>query len=219
MFPPLSLLAGMYLTDCEESGHISKTLIFSHLFFSLLTAGAIALAPIHPDGGPIIRWLIVFFMVLAAVLAALGLKKGRFRAFMMTQALLILVFVLSIWGAFASAVSSLFTSAAIAEKLASTDRDPSIPLYVDTFYRPSAAFYTDIYGKALPEFDRRKQETDEKNEEKGVLLPGKETSRLPENAYILVQKKVFKNWPEEQKSGLTVLWEKDTALLLLKKED
>lgn len=46
-------------------------------------------------------------MVLAAVLAALGLKRGRFRAFMMTQALLILVFVLSIWGAFASAVSSL----------------------------------------------------------------------------------------------------------------
>lgn len=219
MFPPLSLLAGMYLTDCEESGHISKTLIFSHLFFSLLTAGDIALAPIHPAGGPIIRWLIVFFMVLAAVLAALGLKRGRFRAFMMTQALLILVFVLSIWGAFASAVSSLFTSAAIAEKLASTDRDPSIPLYVDTFYRPSAAFYTDIYGKALPEFDRRKQETDEKNEEKGVLLPGKETTHLPENAYILVQKKVFKNWPEEQKSGLTVLWEKDTALLLLKKED
>lgn len=219
MFPPLSLLAGMYLTDCEESGHISKTLIFSHLFFSLLTAGAIALAPIHPAGGPIIRWLIVFFMVLAAVLAALGLKKGRFRSFMMTQALLILVFVLSIWGAFASAVSSLFTSAAIAEKLASTERDPSIPLYVDTFYRPSAAFYTDIYGKALPEFDRRKQETDEKNEEKGVLLPGKETSHLPKNTYILVQKKVFKNWPEEQKSGLTVLWEKDTALLLLKKED
>ena len=71
----------------------------------------------------------------------------------------------------------------------------------------------------LPEFDRRKQETDEKNEEKGVLLPGKETSHLPKNAYILVQKKVFKNWPEEQKSGLTVLWEKDTALLLLKKED
>lgn len=52
MFPPLSLLAGMYLTDCEESGHISKALIFSHLFFSLLTAGAIALAPIHPDGAP-----------------------------------------------------------------------------------------------------------------------------------------------------------------------
>lgn len=121
---------------------------------------------------------------------------------MMTQALLILVFVLSIWGAFASAVSSLFTSAAIAEKLASTDRDPSIPLYVDTFYRPSAAFYTDIYGNALPEFDRRKQETDEKNEEKGVLLPGKETSRLPENAYILVQKKYLKTGRKNRNRAL-----------------
>lgn len=220
MFPPLSLLAGMYLADIEESGHISKTLIISHLIFSFITAGAIALAPITPEGGLIVRWAIVFFMVLAAVLAAVGLRKGRFHTFMVTQALLILVFVLSIWGAFASSVSSLFTSAAIAEKLARTERDSAIPLYIDTFYRPSIAFYTDIYGRALPEFDVRKQAADESNAEKGVLLPGKdEEAALPKEAYILVQKKVYKNWPKEQQSQVTVLWDKDTALLLLKKED
>jgi len=139
---------------------------------------------------------------------------------MMTQALLSAVFVLSVWGAFASPVSSLFTSRAIADKLVSTERNLSIPLYIDTFYRPSIAFYTDIYGSALPEFDRRKMETDERNAEKGVLLPGKEEkARLPKDAYILIQKKVYKNWPEEQKSHLSLLWEKDTALLFLKKED
>lgn len=220
MFPPLSLLSGMYLTDLEEKGHISKALILSHLFFSLLTAGAIALAPISPEGGSWVRWIIVSLMVLAALLAGLSLRKGRFHGFMMTQALLSAVFVLSVWGAFASPVSSLFTSRAIADKLVSTERNPSIPLYIDTFYRPSIAFYTNIYGSALPEFDRRKMETDERNAEKGVLLPGKEEkARLPKEAYILIQKKVYKNWPEEQKSHLSLLWEKDTALLFLKKED
>lgn len=220
MFPPLSLLSGMYLTDLEEKGHISKALILSHLFFSLLTAGAIALAPISPEGGSWVRWIIVSLMVLAALLAGLSLRKGRFHGFMMTQALLSAVFVLSVWGAFASPVSSLFTSRAIADKLVSTERNLSIPLYIDTFYRPSIAFYTDIYGSALPEFDRRKMETDERNAEKGVLLPGKEEkARLPKDAYILIQKKVYKNWPEEQKSHLSLLWEKDTALLFLKKED
>ena len=117
-------------------------------------------------------------------------------------------------------MSSLFTSAAIAEKLACTERDSAIPLYIDTFYRPSIAFYTDIYGRALPEFDVRKQAADERNAEKGVLLPGKdEEAALPKEAYILVQKKVYKNWPKEQQSQVTVLWDKDTALLLLKKED
>lgn len=220
MFPPLSMLAGMYMTDCEKTGHISKALILFHLFFSLLTAGAIALAPITPAGGVPVRWGIALFMAAAAVFASVSLKKGRFHTFMVSQALLILVFVISIWGAFSSPVSSLFTSKAIAEKLASTERDSSIPLYIDTFYRPSTAFYTDIYGSALPEFDLRKQETEEKNAAKGVLLPGKdEKADIPSSAYILVQKKVYKNWPEEKKSHLTLLWEKDTAFLFLKKED
>lgn len=120
---------------------------------------------------------------------------------------------------FASPVSSLFTSRDIAEELARTDRDSSIPLYIDAFYRPSVAFYTDIYGKALPEFDKKKLAVDERNAENGVLLPGKdEESSLPSRAYILVQKKVYDKWPEEQKKGLTLLWEKDTASLYMKDE-
>ncbi len=48
MFPPLSLLAGKYMVNLEETGHISKLFLYTHLFFSLITAGAIACAPIAP---------------------------------------------------------------------------------------------------------------------------------------------------------------------------
>ena len=217
MFPPLSLLSGMYLTDLEEKGHISKALILSHLFFSLLTAGAIALAPISPEGGSWVCWIIVFLMVLAALLAGLSLRKGRFHGFMMTQALLSAVFVLSVWGAFEKPVSDLFTSRDIAEKTVAESLDPDVPLYIDPFYRPSFAFYEDLYGKVLPDFDKRKQQVDEKNKENGVLLPGlEEPARLPDQAYILIQKKLYKNWPDEEKKDLTLIWEKDTAYLFRK---
>ena len=219
MFPPLSLLAGKYITDCEESGHMPKTFLLFHLLFSLLIAGAIALAPIDPEGSMAVRLGTAFFMAAFALFAAWHMKNGRFRGFMVSQAALILFFVISVWGLFATPVSSLFTSHAIAQQLAATERSPSIPLYIDPFYRPSIAFYADIYGKALPEFDPKKRAANEKNADQGVLLPGKEEeTNLPPNAYILVQKKVYKNWPEGEKENISILWEKDTALMLLKEE-
>lgn len=61
----------------------------------------------------------------------------------------------------------------------------------------------------LPDFDKRKQQVDEKNKENGVLLPGlEEPARLPDQAYILIQKKLYKNWPDEEKKDLTLIWEK-----------
>lgn len=219
VLPPLSLLAAMYITDCEESGHSSKAFPLVHILFSLLTAGAIAFAPITPDGGISVRYGVALFMAVCAALSLWKLKSGHYRGFFLSQALLVMGFVLSVWCLFASPVSSLFTSRDIAEELARTDRDASIPLYIDTFYRPSVAFYTDIYGKALPEFDKKKLAVDERNAENGVLLPGKdEESSLPSRAYILVQKKVYDKWPEEQKKGLSLLWEKDTASLYMKDE-
>ena len=66
-------------------------------------------------------------------------------------------------------------------------------------------------------FDKRKQQVDEKNKENGVLLPGlEEPARLPDQAYILIQKKLYKNWPDEEKKDLTLIWEKDTAYLFRK---
>lgn len=135
----------------------------------------------------------------------------------MLAGLLILLFVTSVWGLFAAPVSSFFTSKSIAETLSETDKAPDIPVYIDTFYRPSVAFYTDIYGKALPEFDERKRRETAQNEADGVLLPGKDNSlTLPDHAYILVQKKIYAHWPEKLKAENQLLWEKDTAVFLVR---
>jgi hypothetical protein len=206
------------MTDCEETGHFSKTFLAFHLLFAFASATAIALAPVEPVGGLPVRIAVVLFMTAAALYAAWNLKKGYFRHFMVSQGALILIFVISVWGVFAPSVSSKFTSKVIAEDFAVMEKDPAIPIYIDTFYRPSVAFYTGIYGKALPEFDLRKKAVDDKNEEKGVLLPGKDEETLPDTAYILVQKKILKNWPESEKKNLYLLWEKDTACVFLKQE-
>lgn len=217
MVPPLAILSSAYLARIEETGHISKAFIICHVVFALITTGAVAFVPFSPEGGPIVHYAIAGLMVLAAFFSASRLAKGRFHAFFMTQAALILVFVLSVWGAFEKPVSDLFTSRAIAEKTAAESLDPDVPLYIDPFYRPSFAFYEDLYGKALPDFDKRKQQVDEKNKENGVLLPGlEEPARLPDQAYILIQKKLYKNWPDEEKKDLTLIWEKDTAYLFRK---
>lgn len=219
MFPPLSLLAGKYITDCEERGHISKTFLIFHILFAAVTAIAIALAPVEPVGGAAVRYGIIFLMAAAALLGAWNMKNGRFHGFMLSQSLFILIFVASIWGLFGSSVSSLFSSKGISETLVSTRRDPEIPLYIDTFYRPSIAFYTDIYGEALPEFDKRKLKENEKNAEEGVYLPGKDGKPvLPARAYVLVQKKVYDDWSDKEKAGMKLLWEKDTAYMFLKEE-
>ena len=217
MFPPLSLLAGKYLTEIREAGHVSKSLIGFHLFFALTTAIAISLAPLTPAGGAAIKYGIPLFMILSALFSVHMLSKGRMRGFLCSQACLILLFVTSVWGLFAAPVSSLFTSKAIAETLSETEKAPELPVYIDTFYRPSVAFYTGIYGKALPEFDEGKRREAAKNEADGVLLPGKDNAlTLPDHAYILVQKKIYDHWPEKLKAEARLLWEKDTAVFLVR---
>ncbi len=219
MFPPLSMLAGTYLTSLEEDGHVSPTLMGCHLFFAVITAVAIGLAPLTPSGGAWVKYGISAFMILSALWAVYQVKHGRIRGFLFTQAMLVLIFVFSVWGLFASSVSNLFTSQAIAEKLQHSPRNPAISLYIDTFYRPSVAFYTNIYGEALPEYDVRKKEIDERNKDQGVLLPGKtEEKTLPDQAYILVQKKIYNHWPKALKDSCQILWEKDTAYFVEKKD-
>ncbi len=215
IFPPISLLAGKYLTELAEDGHISKTLMTFHLLFAVATAAAISLAPLTPIGGNISKYALSLGMVLSSLFALWYIRRGHLRGFLCSQAVLILLFVFSVWGLFAPSVSTLFTSEAIATRLAETERKSDIPLYIDTFYRPSIAFYEDIYGEALPEYDERKLKVTEKNEENGVLLPGKSTgAKLPPQAYVLVQQKVYNHWPKQLKEQSRILWEKDTAYFL-----
>lgn len=86
MFPPLSLLAGKYLTEIREAGHVSKSLMGFHLFFALTTAIAISLAPLTPAGGAVVKYGISLFMILSALFSVRMLSKGRMRGFLCSQA-------------------------------------------------------------------------------------------------------------------------------------
>lgn len=86
MFPPLSLLAGKYLTEIREAGHVSKSLMGFHLFFALTTAIAISLAPLTPAGGTVVKYGISLFMILSALFSVRMLSKGHMRGFLCSQA-------------------------------------------------------------------------------------------------------------------------------------
>ena len=86
----------------------------------------------------------------------------------------------------------------------------------DAYWKAEQDFF-DANGPALPEFDERKRRETEKNEADGVLLPGKDNAlTLPDHAYILVQKKIYDHWPEKLKAEARLLWEKDTAVFLVR---
>lgn len=216
LFPPISLLAGKYITELEETSMVSKLFLGTHFFFTILIGCAVAWAPILPAEDKWIQYGIALTMIIAGVGTSYFFKQGNFEAFLFSQGLIISVFIFSAWFIFGPAVSSLFASENIAHKLADTKRE-DLPVYIDTFYRPSIAFYENIYGKALPKFDKEKEKQVNKNIEKGVLLPTDTLiSDIPGDSYILVQKKLFKKWPEKQRKNLELLWEKDTALFFKK---
>lgn len=216
MFPPLSLLAGKYMVNLEETGHISKLFLVTHLLFTLVTAGAMAWAPIVPPDGKWVQWCVFAVMTAAGLIAAYFFKKGRFKDFLISQGLIVSVFVLSVWFIFDGPVTQLFTSENIAKELKITERENKT-VYIDTFYRPSIAFYENIYGKALPKFDKETLAEAKKNKEKGILLPTDSTDTdIEKDSYLLVQEKVYNRWPEEKKQGLHLIWKKDTALFFYK---
>ena len=213
MFPPLSLLAGKYMANLEETGHISKLFLYTHLFFSLITAGAIACAPVSPDAGNWVQWCISAAMLAAGLIAAYFFKKGRF---LICQGLIVSGFVFSVWFIFGAPVTRLFTSESIAIELKKNWPENG-SVYIDAFYRPSVAFYGDIYGKVLPKFDKEDFGESIKNREKGILLPTDSMDKdIEKGAYILVQEKVYNRWPKTKKAGFQLIWKKDTALFLQK---
>lgn len=217
LFPPLSLLAAKYL-DTAFATKPSKSLLLGLWVTNGIVSIALLFQPYLPEGGKITLYAISFSVFFISTLSIYFLYKRKSHLFFCGNLALSLVLVCSIWSLFSTPVSFHFTSKEIAQKLESTSLDPKVPLYIDTFYRPSVAFYTDIYGKALPDFDPKKQEISKQNEEKGVLLPGKDEKALPSSCYILVQQKIYKDWPEEQKQNLTLLWQKDTAYFFKKEE-
>jgi len=157
-----------------------------------------------------------FAMLAAGLIAAYFFKKGRFKDFLICQGFIVSCFVFSVWFTFGVTVTQLFTSESIALEL-KKNCPGNESVYIDAFYRPSVAFYGDIYGKILPKFDEENFEEAIKNREKGIILPTDSIDRdIEKGAYILVQEKVYNRWPKTQKAGLQLIWKKDTALFLRK---
>lgn len=218
MYPPLSLLAGKYLTEEEAKGKASRLLLGGHLFFGFLVAAALAAAPIIPPQGKAVPYLLGAAVLCLVLFGAYSLKKGLFSRFLRIQPGLILAVVMAVWTLFAVPVSDSFASRDILRQVKRDTAGSEIPLYIDTFYRPSAAFYENLYGKPLPEFDKKKLKTIEEQEKEGIFLPGKDDALvLPDKAYVLVGKKVYdREWPEEQKKDMTLLRSQGSAYFFLK---
>lgn len=193
LFPPLSLLAARYLT--EDSVQKSRVFAGLHLFFGALVAAALALAPLSPEGGMAVKYgfpVLLFLLILSGALCWL---KGYIFRFCFLQGAAALLLTFGVWTFYAPVVTEDFTSSYISAKVKETDLDPARTLYIDPFYRPNAAFYHDLYGKALP-------------------LPGKGNPPPAEPSYILVQKKVYEDWDEGERAAMKTVWETKTALFL-----
>lgn len=195
MYPPLSLLSALYILELRKGGG-RAWFLFWHGFFLLITMAALCLAPLMPMGGTAVKYGFPAVLLLLGAVSLLSFYRGRFRAFCLAQGASALLLTGGVWFLFAPAVTEDFTSAHISAKAAASEKDPVLPLYIDPFYRPAAAFYHDLYGKALPL---------------------RQIQSIEGPAYLLVQKRIYEDWPPEDRASLTTLWETKTALFLEKK--
>ena len=194
LFPPLSLLAARYLTDDA----VQKSRLFAglHFFFGALVAVALALAPLLPDGGAAVKYGFPAILLVLVLTGTVCWLKGYLLRFCCIQGAAALLLTFGVWTFYAPAVTEDFTSSYISAKVRETTLDPSHTLYIDPFYRPNAAFYHDLYGKAL-------------------LLPEKGNPPPAGPSYILVQKKVYEDWDEGERAAMKPIWETKTALFLM----
>lgn len=190
LFPPLALLAAVYLEEeREKQGKLFPAL---HLLFLAATAAAISLAPLTPAGGSAAKYGLSAALLFLGGGALYFFRRGEPLKFYILQGTASLFLICAVWSLFAAPVAESFTSRHISARVLETARDPSRPLYIDPFYRPASAFYHDLYGRKLPD----------------------DVSSISGPAYILVQKHVCKDWPADLRETLEPLWETETALFL-----
>ena len=198
MFPPLAILAAVYLDSLSGQAVRPRLFMGCHLFFFLLTAGALAAAPLMPAGGPAVKYGLPILLLAAGAASAWAFYTKRFPAFYLMQGAVSLFLIASVWTLYAPAVREDFTSAHISQKALASPLDGR-PLYIDPFYRPAAAFYHDLYGLKMPDLEK-----------------GEPPIEGP--AYVLVQKKIWKDWPAAEKALWRPLWDTKTAVLMEKSE-
>jgi hypothetical protein len=216
VFPPLSLLAAHHLEELGDGRSPHQILFIAcELFFTAVPVAGLCFVPFMPDGGTFVKYGFPFFFIVFFFLGMLYWIHGKQKSFLAVMGAFMICFITFTWGAYSEPVSANFASQRINQKAASYVGDHPGKIYVDTFYRPSFAFYTDQYGSALPEFDAAKLEKDKKDNSEGVYLPGQTSQETIEpSSYILVQRKLYDSWPDSIKQKTDLLWSEDTAVFL-----
>lgn len=196
MYPALAVLAALYLDELFTGGG-SRLFPQLHIFFIALTAAAVYFAPLVPSGGDAARYGTVLAVLFLGLAGARAFQWRRPGVFLAVQAALALALTMAAWTFYAAPVREHFTSPDISMKVLLTDREPGVPLYIDPFYQPAAAFYHDLYGLPMPDL-------------------AQPAAGISGDAYLLVQKKVQDDWPEEERRQWTLLWETPTAFFFRK---
>lgn len=196
MYPALAVLTALYLEELFDRppGGLFPRL---HIFFIAVTAAAVGLAPLVPTGGDAARYGTAFILLLLGLAGARAYRWGRPKLFLILQGALPLFLVISVWTLFAAPVREQFTSPDLSMKALLTEREDGVPLYIDPFYRPASAFYHDLYGLRMPDLRQPAE-------------------NIPGSAYLLVQKKLCRDWPEEERARWRTVWETPTAYFLRK---
>ncbi|WP_244938358.1 ArnT family glycosyltransferase [Dialister pneumosintes] len=216
MYPPLALLSGYAITKLEEKSKVSIYIPTMHFIFILVVAIALALSPILPIGGILTKLLIFISLFILGGISAYTMKKKLFSYFFLTQGIISLFVILSVWILFATSISENFASKNIGDKLSATPYISTNTLYIDSFYRPGIAFYQNIYGKPLPNANAAITVSPHNTQNIYLPISSKEIT-IPKNSYFLVQKKTYNKYPESEKKNFSILWELDTAYFLIKK--
>lgn len=195
MYPALAVLTALYLDEILTETR-SRLFPQLHIFFIALTAAAVGLAPLVPWGGDAGKYGTVLMVLLLGLAGARAYQWAQPKAFLLLQGALAFCLTMAAWTLFAAPVREAFTSPDLSMRALLTDRGGA-PLYIDPFYRPASAFYHDLYGLPMP--DLRKPAAD-----------------ISGDAYLLVQKKLVRDWPTEEHAQWQTVWETPNALLLRK---
>ncbi len=183
MFPPLSILAGVYVRDLFASEKSDRLWSVLYILTGLTAISAVLYFHAKVQGilpHPLLLPLILTALSFAAVFALRWL--GLFR-FLTVQAVGMSVFALTATGFYAPCLAGNYSSKTMSQELIHT-YDGTSPLYIDKFLRPGIAFYSGWYGHEILTGDPKKILQNSGNSQTYYLIRNTAYKRLAENRLL-----------------------------------
>lgn len=146
MLPPLALIMGWYI-DTIWQGKTACPRLWSilYIFFgTALTAGTLIGAnqdPLLAGNG----WILALLFFLFTAGTSFYLYRSKWQPYLLSTVAGIVIFSLFLFSFIVPKISDDLSTKKMAAQVAA-QYDGYSPLYVDEFFRPSLAFYADIYG-------------------------------------------------------------------------